>query len=410
MSAQAHRAADTRAHDNHHITSIPPLAVLALGHTVTREEAEEQPFVDDGILPWVQAMALPEGGPVHASVLVGPPDWRWARPRGLQWEDYPLVMDMALKAAPASWGAARVHFGIGDKARAAHSLDAHVALKGADAIALLLTGPVFTGSDDCEGTLALCHQLLTAVGVAGDTAVVVVRIARAPVVTTLSGLPALCGDRMAHDRMTFSYGVNASVIHGRILADVLQRVGQDAAPKDTRCLPNDDLSLGQAVRHAEQGMISDLGWPFALQVLYRLRAFGEDGCPPMAPWHETVKEHFPGVDMASLGGAADEDGEPLWRGSGRYAPEPFDTNRVASVVRVARRFFLAEMVPVGVHGYGGLRLSRAGKAFLDAVHPDNEDPDSLLRWAAPGTANAEGMDSWVLRNFRKTKHRMAQAG
>jgi len=56
-----------------------------------------------------------------------------------------------------------------------------------------------------------------------------------------------------------------------------------------------------------------------------------------------------------------------------------------------------------------VRLSRAGEAFLDLLHPACEDVDLLCRWGHPPyPAEArEAMDAWIARAFSKLKRKAA---
>lgn len=411
MSAHALSDAPPRAR-MHHLASFPKLAVLAAGYSGQQDQIPT-PNDDPEMLVWLHSRAFDRGGAIHAAVMVDAlPLTTWARPRGLGWADYPVVSDMAYRIDPSTWGKARVHHGPADRIVPSHVLDAPVALRGAEVIAIMLTGPWFSSLRDEheEAVLAQHLRVLRAAGVGDDTSVMVVRLARAPYFTTLGALARFCADALARDRLTFSYGVNASVIHGRVLADILDRKARsEILPPEVRCLPGDDLSLRQARDRAREGMISDLGSPLGLQVLYRLRRLGGEGCPPTVPGRSHTHRKYPGFDLHALGGGTDEDGNAVWTGTGRYPPVALDEHRMELIQKAVRRFMLADVVPDGVAGAGNLALTETGLAFLDALHPDNEDPDCLNRWASPGTPDVAAMDSWVLRNFRKAKHRIAQA-
>jgi hypothetical protein len=412
MSASAPQAANARAPRTHHLASMPTLAVIAPIHF----DGDPDPGDDPGLLAWVNDHALPSGDPIHAAVIVGSPEPAWKRPRGLSWSDYPVTMDKAVRLDLSRWRNARVHYGWAGDVQRAHLVDAAAAVRASKAIAILLTGSVYSSMD--EGfearTLADMHRVFLAVGAPAENVVVVVRIGRQPDITTVADLPSLCADELVRDRFLFSYGVSASVIHGRLLADVLEGTlggpfGTMGVPSDVRCLPNDDLTMAMAVNSARQGNISDLGSPIGLQVLFRLRSFGMTGCPARPRIRPSAPDPYEGADLSALGGGSDEDGHPLWVGTGRHEPIRLTENMVDLAVKAARRFRLAEVVP-GIGGAPtGLALTESGLAFLDRLHPDNEDADLVLRWARPGTPNAKAMDSWIVRNFAKAKFRMSNS-
>lgn len=97
-----------------------------------------------------------------------------------------------------------------------------------------------------------------------------------------------------------------------------------------------------------------------------------------------------------------EDG--YWLGTGKHPPADL---LVANIFQD----FLAEAVGLGLIRYEKdserASITETGLALLDLMHPDNEDPDAVCRWAGPiPSERLEGADAWLMRFFRKMKTRI----
>ena len=188
------------------------------------------------------------------------------------------------------------------------------------------------------------------------------------------------------ERFFYQYQVNAITIFGRAFSKALQRAGSPPG--------------------ARAGHLSDPMW---LQMLYRAASgtFAWEGARHLP----SVRRH----DMSPISGMPDllDASEPeavrltvRLSGSGKYPALPASRKWVSTTI--------SDLITCGwiVADRSGLMLlTELGKAFLDVIHADSDDPDMLLRWRDPTngliTCGKEDLvDAWIRRFFGKTKNKM----
>ena len=399
---------------------LPRVAVVELGHkepprapggTPPERARGSHPSLLRSYLELATAVDVPHDG--RLSLVRGLPSTTWDRPRGLRWGDYPIVSDMRVRVR--DWSNASVHAtGRGDEvSEPIHEVDVVDAIAGAGLIVLSLFGELFATEDAARErrTLASARTVLTSVGVDEGTPVAIVRIGRAPTRTTLAGLGHVAEAELTRSRFAFSYGVNAGVLLGRILADLLDATDDAGLPEPSEPIFTYDRTApnhAELVRGLSNGEGPDLEEPLTLQGLFRLRRAGEGGMPIRSSMLPELSFGRPFGHMQAildwsdlpwqLAGAPDRSWPIAWVGSGRWPPHPVGYEWFAPWLKTLLRYRMIET------DLDAMRLTRLGEGFLAAVHPDMEDPDLPLRWAEEPDRAA--MDSWILRNFRKVRGRI----
>lgn len=123
-------------------------------------------------------------------------------------------------------------------------------------------------------------------------------------------------------------------------------------------------------------------------------------------------EHISGVP----GIETDADGKVVhvWRGTGAREPRievagTRNDRRVRATINLVNELRRDRMVEVDTGGE--LRLSVAGRCFLELLHPAFNDPDVPLRWRSNledriDPVHGEAVDRWLKHAFRKLKVRI----
>ena len=233
--------------------------------------------------------------------------------------------------------------------------------------------------------------------------------------------------RLALDRFLWSYEANFLALG----AKALQACGVDADMPDRRWMA--------AMSH-----------PWAVQILFALRRADEGRWEgrPLAPrghyrdWEgggprqlaEMRSAYFPGMVLVprrhepAVGGEVDNGDEAVqaeamalcWPGSGRWPvlegghdawrDRPAFEDACSALFGMG----LVRLPPRDVARTAPAVLTEKGRAFLELLHPDMEDPDMMLRWrrgedGLPTQDLIPAMDRWVNDAFRKLKRRLSLA-
>jgi hypothetical protein len=341
----------------------------------------------------LEAAGIPRG----YSVWADPGDrMGWELPRGIAWTDYPVVGTPRVKEIRGR------EYPIVDIRHASGSYGTPIP---ADRVLSDLGNVIVHLPDDIRSPDPARRARATdwaASALAWVTAV----HASVPV-TLVSGDATPVGDRddlralasgaAAARRFAYAYAANFTAIGLKALERCLPAPDPGAAAllKRLHGVSPDPSSVDMALSRVRTRMdISGLLNPLALQALYALAR--RDGVPvpflgpddPAAAWRALLTPE----------GYA----YPSWTGTGRYPSRPIHKDEVVSVGSALIRYRL-----VTADG-DRLLVSATGRAFLDALHPDCEDVDMPVRWAgrdaAPG--DAEAMDRWITRTFRRMKSRV----
>jgi hypothetical protein len=233
----------------------------------------------------------------------------------------------------------------------------------------------------------------------GRLKIVVVRTGRKPETMCLASFNNMVDGYAAYERFDHLYRVNASVILGNILRSVVpQDLGYPGIYFRTNWFGGSQRGTPHEI--LKRGDIKALADALSLQVLYRFKRMGAVADATTGCDEVRIDE----VGKSLTGSELNWRGDPMWSGTGRYEPRAIDRERLLGAVETLAFFGLIAQVD------RRLEITKRGERLLDLLHPDNEDQDLLLRWRGPADeAMRFSMDDWILRNFRKMKHRFRKA-
>jgi hypothetical protein len=369
-------------------------------HLVQAWEAYEMTHPTDRVERLLRAGRSATGiGPeVHSGWLAPDGHLDIALPRGVPWERYPVVGEPRYRFRHADALPARTaRFAPGME----HALNCPISDLPSRVTSVIVHLATGWDGTDAGGQADWLAQALAVVGMLSEDVPIHLVDPEGNVVGDLATLVALLRGSDPWRRFLYSYAANFSAIAYKALeaatahwddgSHELRRAAWPDTPRDPRGL-REQVRETIATRAGSRTKRNGLLHPLALQVLYALRRQG--GAPLRAPVRGTDSQAWqrdlvtPGWDLS-----------PVWRGTGRYAPAPVDPATVESVARA--------LVVNGLLRLDGQAIvpSAAGEAFLDALHPDCEDPDMPCRWASRpmGEPERAAMDAWITRTFRKMK-------
>jgi len=409
MDAQIHEGAIARRHIPHYLETLPKTVVILADESTHAIASRTAKIFHEGVLDWIRDVAGEDW--LHVSAFGFKGISKTDLPRGQKWRDYPTIREPLVKSTRGTGvDGVEVLISKAGRAESVYGIDRSAALGAAETIVITMIEDSKVDFDaEREGKLlariwGFISQALD-VGTARLRKVVVIRTGRSPQSMSLEEFRDMAAGYIPYLRFDYNYRVNASVILGELLRYL---VPKDFTVPDT---------VGWNLNHAERsklgntppevlskGYVGAMASPLALQLLFRLRR--EHSVPDafyasQGRWTDgCVREDV--ISKALIGDERNWRNEPLWKGTGRHDPKPLDTVSVAYALETFLFFGLA--APNEDNAY---ELTDVGGMFLNLMHQDNEDADVLLRWRGPADAKTgAAMDDWILRNFRKMKHKI----
>lgn len=210
-------------------------------------------------------------------------------------------------------------------------------------------------------------------------------------------------------RLDYSYRINFHAI-GNIALQRVKPYIQEITIPDTTARRTREWLLGLAVARHSLGDLDEISFRSGelsyVQYLFNVRDLDQEQAET---WYEnTVVEETPKSGVG-IGKYISHDGKN-WIGTGKYAPIPLPSDWFDFV----RNALIDGFIEISCDKRT-LRISDAGKRLLDLFHPDNEDPDVLLRFgnrtwdkyeSVIMPSKQEAVDNWIGRFFRKFKARV----
>ena len=317
-------------------------------------------------------------------------------PRGIKYHDYPIISD------------ARFCFRMENRAQ--HSSASN--LNSLDALHHAMKNSEFLVYDEATSGRSVRDRFMTSAlhGLLCSDKPIYRRFADETEFTKTTS-EALGAEQKTWSRLDYSYRINYHAI-GNIALQRVKPFIQGIVIPDTANRPTKQWLLGLAAARHSLGNLDEISFQSGelsyVQFLFGVRDLDRE---QSEKWYENVvrEDTLTPKRRVGIGRYISEDGKS-WVGTGKYAPIPLPSDWYDFVDYALIDGFIELSCDKRT-----LKISDAGKRLLDLFHPDNEDPDILLRfgnqtWEKYETVIAdskqEAADNWVGRFFRKFKTRV----
>lgn len=315
-------------------------------------------------------------------------------PRGIKYHDYPIISD------------ARFCFRMENRAQCSSASD----LNSLDALHHAMKNSEFLVYDEAASGKSVRDRFMTSAlhGLLCPDKPIYRRFADENKFTETTP-EALGAEQKTWSRLDYSYRINYPAI-GNIALQRVKPFIQEIAINDAVNRRTKDWLLSLAAARTSLGDLDEISFRSGdltyVQYLFGVRDLDQEHTEK---WYESAVVDDTPRKRPGIGKYFNDAGN-AWVGSGKYTPIPLPSNWTDFVHHALVDGFIEISCEKRT-----LKISDAGKRFLDLFHPDNEDPDVMLRFGNETwgqfdslipSIRQEAVDNWIGRFFRKFKARV----